>query len=67
MHGDDGTREGEGCDDAADYEKGFEAECADVGDEGHRRVDLARVAGGSFGEPVYEEGEEGEGPDGAAG
>ena len=66
MHGYDAQGEGEGRYDAAGYEERLEAEGADVGDEGHTGVCLARVAGAAFGEPVDEEGEEGGEPDGAA-
>ena len=65
MHGDDGGGKGEGRNCTAGYEEGLQAEGANVGNEGDVRVDLSGITRGAFCEPVDEECEKGDDPDGA--
>lgn len=49
VHGDDGSGEGEGSDDAAGHEQGLQAEGTDVGDEGDVGIGLSGIARGALG------------------
>ena len=65
VHGDDGGGEGEGRKGTAGYEERLQAEGADVGNEGDIWVDLSGITRAAVGEPVDEECEKGDDPDGA--
>lgn len=66
VHGNDGPGEGERRDDTAADEQRLQAEGTDIRDEGHVGIGLSGIARAAFRQPVDEEREERDYPDGAA-